>query len=99
MDKVIVVKFELEGNLQLGFDVTVQMQIDKDVTFAEFKGKLPANPSIYQQYKIWQKGFNTNRMKAKRGGKTKHKTRKKNADYRSFELDFIQNFNIFRYYK
>ena len=94
MDKVIVVKFELEGNLQLGFDVTVQMQIDKDVTFAEFKGKLPANPSIYQQYKIWQKGFNTNRMKAKRGGKTKHKTRKKNADYRSFELDFIQNFNI-----
>ncbi|AFW96125.1 NACHT nucleoside triphosphatase [Anabaena sp. 90] len=94
MDKVIVVKFELEGYLHLGFNVTVQMQIDKDVTFAEFKGKLPANPSIYQQYKIWQESFNTKRMKSRGGGKTKYKTRKKNANDRNFELDFIQNFNI-----
>lgn len=96
MDKVIVVKFELEGDLQLGFDVTVQMQIDNAVPFAEFKGKLPANHSIYTQYNNWQEGFNISRARSPRSSKSKptFTSTQANFNYRDLELQFIRHFNI-----
>ncbi|MBK1987897.1 CHAT domain-containing protein [Sphaerospermopsis aphanizomenoides BCCUSP55] len=87
MDKVV--SFDLQGDLRHGFNVTVQIGRENAAPFVRFKGKLPANPSIYEQYKNWQEGFNTIRFT--RGAKPKPK--KSKVDCGVLASNFTADFN------
>ncbi|BAY99836.1 hypothetical protein NIES37_38190 [Tolypothrix tenuis PCC 7101] len=84
-----VVSFELEGDLEQGFDVTAQIGLENTAPFVKFKGKLPANPSIFQKYTTWQQAFNSIRFA--RGSKVKH--RKGKVGCNTLALEFTENFN------